>query len=142
MSWLHYHKLSEQLADQAEVARFKREFTQARHFSRLAAEQEELAFAQLTDAQPRTLGITAVSAVALWYKAGEYAQARAVAHQCLSRNALPAFAVAQLNDLLAEIQRLETLGKDVEEWRVRIPFSPQAREQLQAAVATWKASAA
>jgi hypothetical protein len=73
MSWLQFHSQSEKYACSADVAGFDRDFDRARHFYRLAADQEELALGSLDRSKSRTLGITAVSAAALWDKAGEKA---------------------------------------------------------------------
>lgn len=57
----------------------------------------------LADDKPRTLGITAVSATALWYKGRELEAAERVAHEAAARPGLPAFAHAQLRELLQAI---------------------------------------
>lgn len=51
----------------------------------------------------RTRGITATSAVALWYKGREYIAAERLAHQYLADGNLPSFATAQLRELLQTI---------------------------------------
>lgn len=103
MTWLEYHKQSEQLAGEAEAADYKGEAGRARELYRQAAELEEMALKALDRQKIKTLGITAVSAAALWYKAGQFQQARKVADDWLASNALPAFAVIQLDELLKNL---------------------------------------
>jgi len=77
---------------------------EAESFFAQAAEAEEQALAQLIPAdKPRTFGITAVSAVALWYKARELQRAESLAHSVLSKPSLPTFASDQLKGLLQAI---------------------------------------
>jgi hypothetical protein len=69
-----------------------------------AARAEEEALHQLDVAEkPRTYGITAVSAVALWYKAQELSLAEHLAHRILAIPAIPAFAAEQLRELLQAV---------------------------------------
>ena len=65
-----------------------------------AADAEELAIADLDIAKVRTLGISAVSAVSLYYKAAKFERAEEVAARCLGFSTLPAFAREQLRNLL------------------------------------------
>jgi hypothetical protein len=58
--------------------------------------------------KPRTLGITAVSAVSLLYKAGSLDEAEQLAHRVASDGAMPPFAVAELQALLQTIGRERT----------------------------------
>jgi hypothetical protein len=51
----------------------------------------------------RTRGITAVSAVALWFKAGEYAFAEQLAYAVLTDPHIPAFAREELRNLVQAI---------------------------------------
>jgi hypothetical protein len=142
MNWSDYHTESENYANQADVARFQRDIAKARRCYQQAAEQEELALTHLDEGDPRTLGIIAVSTVALYYKAGENAHARRIATEQLRQPELPSFAVFQLNELLGEIDKTEALLSDVEQWRSSISVSASDRERLQRAIADWKASAA
>ncbi len=139
MTWDQYHSQSEKYACSAEVASIERDFDRAKHFYLLAAEQEELALAALDRSETRGLGIIAVSAAALWYKAGEYARAREIATRWLESNSLPQFAVHQLQELLVEIERIEGLMKAVEEWRSSVPISARSAALLTKAVEEWKA---
>lgn len=111
MSWAMYHTLSENNASLAEIALRKNELSQAIASYRLAAEQETAALSQLNASKIRTIAITTVSAASLWFKAGEYQQAQAIAYQGLARNTLPGFAVEQLKELLQTIWKEEAIAK-------------------------------
>ena len=142
MTWNEYHSRSERYASDAQMAQISRDFDRAKHFYGLAAEQEELALSALDPSKARTLGITAVSAAALWYKAGEFEKARELSSLWLKTGLLPPFAEAEIQDLLSEIENIENLMSAVEEWRASVPVSFLAREKLIRAVEEWKASAA
>jgi predicted type IV restriction endonuclease len=83
-----------------------------------------------------------VSAAALWYKAGKYDRARELAIHWLGTNLLPAIAIDQLQDLVEEIDRIEKLLEDVEEWSAVLSVSSSDRDMLVKAVEQWKASTA
>lgn len=100
MTWDLHHSRSEQLAIEAESAKRAGDRQRAEALYREAATVEERAFADLPIDRRRTRGITAVSAVALAYKAREYADAERSAHRYLADGGLPTFAEAQLRDLL------------------------------------------
>jgi len=57
----------------------------------------------VSDEKPRTLGILAVSAAALWYKSGELEAAEQFAHDASRRATLPGFARQELRELLQSI---------------------------------------
>jgi hypothetical protein len=80
MTWADHHTQSERLAAEAELTARRGGTQQAIILYRLAAEAEARALADLDPMKTRTLGITAVSAVALWYKAHDYLQAERLAH--------------------------------------------------------------
>ena len=141
MTWVQHHSQSEQYASAADVARMERDFARARQLYRCAAEQEELALSALEQRQTRILGIIAVSAVALWYKAGSYDRAQKLALHWLGTNLLPPFAIDQLQELLTEITRIEKLLAAVEEWQASVSVSSADRELLVKAVREWQASA-
>lgn len=103
MSWRIHHANSEQYASQAEAALRQRDTARATALYRQAAEEETAALAALDPAKPRTLGITAVSAASLWYKAHELAEAEHVAYQWIATKLLPPFAVEQLRTLLQTV---------------------------------------
>ena len=100
MSWLKHHRLSEELASNAEVAARRGEHTRAKQLYVKAAQSEELALKDVEPAKSRTYGITAVSAVALHYKAAQWKQARNLANRCLNSGRLPDFATRQIEELL------------------------------------------
>jgi hypothetical protein len=65
----------------------------------------------------RTLGITAVSAVSLYYKAGEGAVAADIGQRYLDAGSLPEFAQHQIREILDVIRR-ERLDKEAKSARV------------------------
>ena len=76
MSWIDHHKASEAAAAAAHDARREGQEHQATLLFATAATEEIAALGHLNvEEKPRTFGITAVSAVALSYKAGELLQA-------------------------------------------------------------------
>lgn len=103
MTWQQYHSQSEQLAIAAEAARRSGDVRRAEVLYREAAGAEQDAFGQLTPDKRRTRGITAVSAVALWYKGREYLLCERLAYRYLAEDSLPTFAVAQLRELLYSV---------------------------------------
>ena len=104
MSWLEYHRESERLASDGEIALHRGDGERAREFYKGAAEAEEKALLEVRDNKSRTYGITAVSAVSLYFKAAEWQAARSLAHRCLGSERLPGFAYRQLEDLLDSIK--------------------------------------
>jgi hypothetical protein len=103
MSWLSAHQESESLAAAGHETLRRRDIAQAQDFFRRAAEFETRALEDLDFTKPRTLGITAVSAVALWYKAGELKEAAQLAHQASAKRGMPDFALQELRQLLQAI---------------------------------------
>ena len=83
MGWLEYHRQSEQLASNAEVTAHRGDSARARELYIEAAQAEEKALQEVELAKSRTYGITAVSAVSLYFKATEWKVARNLAHRCL-----------------------------------------------------------
>jgi len=108
MSWLAHHTQSEEYASQAEELYKRQENIQAAELYRLAAKSEVNALENLSSTKTRTIGITAVSAVSLYFKAREFAQAKKIAHKWLSTDLLPAFSVEELEDLLQVIRYEES----------------------------------
>ena len=104
MSWLEFHRQSERLASEAEIASRQQDNQLARHLYLSAAQAEEKALLEVEIEKSRTYGITAVSAVSLYFKASEWQLARSLAHRCLGTEHLPAFAYPQLDDLLDSIK--------------------------------------
>ena len=103
MTWADHHTQSERLAAEAELAVRQGAVAQAVDLYRLAAEAEARALATLDPTKTRTLGITAVSAVALWYKAHNYPEAERLAYTWLASDMFPSFAIEQLRELLQMI---------------------------------------
>jgi hypothetical protein len=111
VSWNEHHSQSEKLAVEAETARRTGDISLADYLYQQAAKEESSAFSFLGDDKQRTRGITAVSAVALWYKAHDYSAAEELAHRCLGAAGLPQFATAQLRDLLEMVWAAEAAEK-------------------------------
>ena len=103
MSWADHHTESERLASAGHEAMRKGDFANAESLCRAAAKAEQTAFETLETAKQRTRGITAVSAVSLFYKGKDYATAQAFACRCLANEELPAFAVSQIQNLLQTV---------------------------------------
>lgn len=108
MSWLEHHNRSEDYARCAEELHRQRDDSQATKFYRLAAEEEIIALENLKDNKTRTIGITAVSATALYFKSQEFLLARKTAHKWLSTDLLPDFAIEELEELLQVIRYEES----------------------------------
>jgi hypothetical protein len=113
MSWSSYHTESERLAIAAELSARNSDATRASELYRLAAESEARALAEVRPDQQRTLGITVVSAVALYYKGGAYETARNLAQQWLGKSSLPTFAIHQLKEIFSD-QITQQLYEDYE----------------------------
>jgi hypothetical protein len=107
MNWDRYHTQSERLAAEAELARRSADPRQAEELYRQAASAEAQALEHVPSDKVRTRGITAISAVALWYKGREYARAERLAYHYLAAGELPRFAEAQLRELLNVIWSAE-----------------------------------
>lgn len=103
MTWLEHHQQSEKLASDADVARYKGDGKLAKRLYGKAAEAEVRAVDALDPSKQRTLGITAVSAVALYYKAQQPLLAEKAAYRFLGLDNLLNFARVQLRDLLHAI---------------------------------------
>jgi hypothetical protein len=103
MTWSDQHARSEQLAEAAHEASRRGDGAAASVLFAEAAQAETDALAMLTSEKPRTYGVTAVSAVALWYKAGKLEEAERLAHCAVGAGFLPDFAVDDLRTLLQAI---------------------------------------
>jgi hypothetical protein len=68
-----------------------------------AAELEQKALVDVDVTKTRTKGITAVSAVSLWYKAVDYERAEQLAYSVLADTSIPHFARAELRNLVQAI---------------------------------------
>ena len=118
MSWLEHHMASERLASQAQIALGEGRRREAVHLYVRAADAESAALASLDVSKTRTLGISAVSAASLYFKAAEFVRAEQMAFQWLGHASLPAFAADQLRNLLQSIW-----SEQIRE-RAGTPFAP------------------
>jgi hypothetical protein len=103
MTWAELHAESERIAIEAHVASKERKIEQALVLYKKAAEIERKALDNLDTSKVRTRGITAVSAVALWFKANEYANAEQLAYLMLADANIPDFAREDLRNLIQAI---------------------------------------
>jgi hypothetical protein len=109
MTWLDSHSVSERLASEADVQARGGHRNRAVELFAEAAEFETRALSALDLSKPRTLGVTAVSAVSLWYKANRLKQAESIALRYLTEEALPSFAKEQLRHLIQNIWTKEAM---------------------------------
>ena len=103
MSWLEFHTKSEQLSAAAEVVQREGDLERSRKLYAQAARAEAKAVENLDPSKVRTLGVSIVSAVALFYKAQAYVEAEQFAYSWLSKSSIPPFASEQLRSLLQTI---------------------------------------
>jgi hypothetical protein len=103
MNWSSLHRDSENLAAAAHEALQRGDAGRAQALFAEASNAEIRAFESVGTEKPRTLGIIAVSAASLLYKAGRLNEAEQLAHRAAANRALPAFAVAELRILLQTI---------------------------------------
>lgn len=103
MTWLEHHKASERLASQAQATLGEGKQQEALELYARAADAENVALAALDASKVRTLGISAVSAASLYFKAANFIRAEQVAFQWLGNASLPTFAIDQLKSLLQSI---------------------------------------
>ncbi len=105
MSWIEHHENSERLASQAQVTAREGRRDDALALYARAADAEDRALADLDPSKTRTLGLSAVSAASLHYKANRLGRAEAVALRWLEFKELPTFAKVQLESLLSRLDR-------------------------------------
>ncbi|HKV97579.1 MAG TPA: hypothetical protein VJR90_08840 [Gammaproteobacteria bacterium] len=103
MTWLDYHAASEKLASEAQSAQLERNIKRARELYRAAAQAERRALDEVDVSKARTRGVTAVSAVALWFKAFEFVEAERLAYSLLADPDIPNFARGELRTLVQAI---------------------------------------
>jgi hypothetical protein len=103
VSWKEFHSQSERLAIDAALADKGRQFETAKRLYREAAQLERKALEALDSSKLRTRGITAVSAVALWFKASAFVESEQLAYKMLSDETTPDFARVQLRNLVQAI---------------------------------------
>lgn len=100
MSWSKNHQASESLVAAAE----KGDIDLAKKIYLMAAKYEEEATKFVAKAETsRTFGITAISAISLYLRGGDFNKAHLLGKEYLSRAELPAFAKEQIEELLKEL---------------------------------------
>jgi hypothetical protein len=102
-TWADFHKASEEHAIQAHALSRDGKALEALEVYAHAARLEQEALNAVDPAKNRTKGITAVSAVALWYKAEQYDRAEQLAYAMLADPTIPTFARKDLRDLVQAI---------------------------------------
>jgi hypothetical protein len=110
VTWLSWHERSERLASDAHTHARLGDHERALSLFAAAAEAESHALEELDVSKVRTVGITTVSAVSLWFKARQFAPAEQLALRWLASVHLPQFAVEQLRNLLQGIWTAQTIG--------------------------------
>lgn len=103
MTWADWHRRSEELASEGFIATRTGNADRAAVLYAQAADAEERALRELDPSKTRTLGVTAISAVSLWFKAREYQRAEQLAFSMLGNRKLPGFATADLRNLVQAI---------------------------------------
>jgi len=103
MTWTELHKESERFSIEAHLALDVGDKDRAYDLFREAAQVERRALEQLDPSKARTRGVTAVSAVALWFKAERYDQAEQLAYSMLADPNIPEFARTDLRNLVQAI---------------------------------------
>jgi hypothetical protein len=99
-TWSQLHALSEAAAIEASLARYDGDSANANRLYAEAADYEEQALAVVDVTYGRTRGITAVSAVSLWYKAGQFERAGQLARTMLNDSTLPSYSRVELRELV------------------------------------------
>jgi len=103
MNWIEAHRKSEELAALAEGALRAGEYASAIALYRDAGREEAHALSMVSPETPKTMGVSAVSAAALYFKAKEYDLAERLAVSCLARDDMPEFASEQLKGILQTV---------------------------------------
>ena len=103
MTWAEFHTASEKAAIDAEHAFRAGDIPTATLLYARSAELEQEALAAVDATKARTRGITAVSAVSLWYKAVEFERAEQLAYSMLADPSTPPFARTDLRNLVQAI---------------------------------------
>lgn len=111
MTWADWHQRSETLASEASLARQAGQIDRAQALYAQAAEAEERALRELDPSKARTRGITAISAVSLWFKAREHQHAEQLAFSMLASDKLLQFAAVDLRTL---VQAIWTEGSKIQ----------------------------
>ncbi|MBF0339238.1 MAG: hypothetical protein HQL05_15575 [Nitrospirae bacterium] len=105
MSWSEHHERSWKLASEAEIMTRQNQPDRARVLYMQAAQEEEAAVGCVDKSKSRTLEISVVSAVSLWYKACNFEVALQLANTWLQYRDLADFAREELNELLHAIKQ-------------------------------------
>lgn len=103
MTWINKHKESEHFASEAEVAKRKGQTEKARRLYHAAAEADAAALSLIQPDKERTLGVIAVSAVSLFFKADTLEAAERLAFSALADEKMPKFARNQLQEIVQTI---------------------------------------
>ncbi|MFZ0130632.1 MAG: hypothetical protein WAL77_14540 [Candidatus Dormiibacterota bacterium] len=102
---LDLHRQSEQLAGEGDLLLAHGQITEARARYLGAANAEAQAFASISADRPRTRGIIATSAIALFLKADAPETGLRLAHRLLAMEVeLPAFAIRDIEDLVDDLR--------------------------------------
>lgn len=102
---LDVHRQAEALMGRADVLAAEGRAAEARRLYRQAADLEAQALESIPATRPRTRGIIAVSAVALYWRGGATDQVVRHAERYLAERELPDFARTQLAELLDDARR-------------------------------------
>lgn len=121
MTWAEHHQRSEKLAARALVAMQSGQENPAWALYAQAAEEEELALNTLDPSKQRTLGITGVSAVALWYKSQRYREAERLAASLLKMKSMPRFAVDSLQNIIRDIKQKQMPRPEIKQPLISLP---------------------
>lgn len=103
MTWITLHQQSEVAASRAQELAQSGQRDQAVRAYADAAVLEEQALDAVEADKPRTVGILAVSAASLWFKAKELRRAETLTLRAMSWTHLPAFAAQDLRVVLQSI---------------------------------------
>ena len=135
VSWVELHQVSERLASEAQAALLQGRRAEASELYAQAADAEYKALGALEPSKTRTIGISAVSAASLYYKAANLARAEEVAGHWLGFAALPGFAREQLRSLVQSISAKQERPVEVAEDRGEYTVAKDAggREEGEAA---------
>lgn len=103
MTWISKHQESERFASEAEVAKRMGRTEEARRLYHAAAEAEAVALSLVQPDKERTLGVTAISAASLFFKADNLEAAERLAFSALANEKMPKFARSQLQNIVQTI---------------------------------------
>lgn len=130
MTWNTFHSESERLASEAEARLAHGDRASGRSLYRRAAEAEERALDALDLTKVRTRGITGVSAVSLWLKAGEPAQVTRLGERLLADETLPRFAAVQIREMVDGAS--QEAGAESHVYEVEVTFRQTLRYAVEA----------